>query len=103
MKEAELRKYATCSLCHCKILQAGIPLFWRVTIERFGIDLRAMQRQIGLGMMLNPQLAMVMGPDEDLAGPMMDKVVLTVCEECACSREIIHIVALAELKGGNAP
>jgi hypothetical protein len=48
MKEAELRTYATCSACRRKILSFGVPLFYRVTVERFGVDLRAVQRQDGL-------------------------------------------------------
>ena len=38
MKEAELRRYATCSLCGQKIGHTGLPLFWTVTIERFGVE-----------------------------------------------------------------
>ncbi len=38
MKERELREHATCSLCRQKIGHTGLPLFWVVRIERFGID-----------------------------------------------------------------
>lgn len=83
MKETELRQHATCSMCGRKILHAGLPLFWRVTVERFGIDMQAAQRQTGLAMLLgSPALAAVMGPDEDIAAPVMDPKVLTVCEVC---------------------
>jgi hypothetical protein len=83
MKEKELRQHAKCSLCRKPIMHAGLPLFYRVTVERFGIDMRAAQRQQGLGMMLSPSLAMVMGPDEDMAMPMMEPVTITVCEHCS--------------------
>lgn len=98
MKEKELRQHATCSLCGNKILASGIPLFYRVTIERFGIDMNAAQRQQGLGMLLGGSgaLAMVMGPDEDMAHPMMEPAVLTVCEDCSTAKT--HFVAgLAEI------
>jgi hypothetical protein len=98
MKEAELRQHATCSACGKKVLAAGLPLFWRVTIERFGVDMQACQRQQGLSMMLgSPALASVMGPDEDLAKPVMDKVVATVCESCVLSS--MPIAMLAEKAG----
>lgn len=86
MKERELRQHAECDVCHRKIGEARVPLFWRVTAERFGLDLNAMRRQTGLAMMLGGHvgLASVMGPDEDMAKPVMDKVTLTVCEDCAC-------------------
>lgn len=83
MKERELRQHATCSLCNKAIGRSGLPLFWRVKIERFGLDIAALQRQQGLGMMIGGPLAMIMGPDDDLAKPMMDPVTLTVCETCA--------------------
>ncbi|MGM3021142.1 hypothetical protein ACS2UM_27240, partial [Bacillus cereus group sp. BC317] len=63
MKEAELRQHATCSLCHKPIGHTRLPLFWKVTVERFGVDLQAVQRQHGLGLMIGAPLASVMGPD----------------------------------------
>lgn len=88
MKEAELRTHATCSLCSKPIGHTRLPLFWKVTIERFGIDMQAVQRQHGLGLMVGAQLASVMGPDETMAKPVMDPKVLTVCENCACARRM---------------
>lgn len=89
MKQAELRKHAKCSLCRNPIGHSRLPLFWRVTVERFGIDLRAVQRQDALGTFIgNTAIAAVMGPDEDMAAPVMDPVTLTVCETCACERAL---------------
>lgn len=88
MKEAELRQHATCSLCRKPIGHTRLPLFWKVTVERFGVDLQAVQRQHGLGLMIGAPLASVMGPDETMAKPVMDPKVLTVCETCACERRV---------------
>lgn len=96
MKEAELRKHATCSLCRKPIGHTRLPLFWKVTVERFGIDLLAVQRQQGLGLMIGAPLAAVMGPDETMARPVMEPKVLTVCETCACERAL-PIAALSEV------
>lgn len=102
MKERELRQHATCSLCGNKILAAGLPLFWRVTVERFGVDLRALERQHGRAMMFNGNatLAYHMGPDNDMAKPLMQPVVLTVCEPCALSpdRRLAELTAAAMSK-----
>lgn len=98
MKETELRQHANCSLCGKGIMHTGIPLFYLVTVERFGIDMRAAQRQQGLGMLLgSAALATVMGPDEDLAKPVMNPVTLTVCETCSTEKEIHCIAHLPEL------
>jgi hypothetical protein len=87
MKQAELLKHTTCDLCRKKVGETGLPLFWRVTVERFGIDLAAVRRQDGLAQFMgNTVLAAVMGPDEDMAKPLMDPKVLTVCERCAMEK-----------------
>jgi len=97
VKETELRKHATCTLCRNPTLASGLPLFWRVTVERFGVDMRAVQRQAGLGAFLgHAGLAAVMGPDEDMATPMTEPEVVTVCETCGV-QSVFPISALAEI------
>ncbi len=96
MKEKQLRECAICSNCREKILSAGIPLFYRVSIERFGIRMDRVQRHTGLEMMLSPSLASIMGTDEELAEPVMEKKEITICEKC--STEPICVARLAELK-----
>jgi hypothetical protein len=89
MKEKELRKVITCSLCGKKAPECGVPLFYRVRIERWGIDLGAVRRQSGLELMFGGTagaaiaLAQAMGADEDMAHHVMDPVAITVCETCS--------------------
>lgn len=99
MKEKELRAYSTCSMCKKKLGQTSLPIFYRVTIERFGLDAGAIQRQQGLGMLLggNGFLAMHMGADEDMAIPLMDKLTLVVCEDCSMKEEYL-VAHLAEIE-----
>lgn len=97
MKESELRKHATCTVCRKRIGHTGVPLFWRVTVERFGIDANAARRQQGLGLMLGAELAMIMGPDEDMAQPMFPPAVATLCEDCATSLDPPPVAHLVEL------
>lgn len=103
LKESQLRRHATCSFCGNKIGNSGIPLFWTVEIQRFGLKLDAIQRQDGLAAMLggNSFLAMHMGTNEDLAQPMMEPVMLTVCESCAIGKEYPVAVMAIEI-GGNS-
>lgn len=86
MKEGELRKHCECSLCQKKIGESGLPIFWTVTINRYGLNADALRRQMGLGMIIGAPLASVMGPDEDLASPLGPPVKLTICERCAVDR-----------------
>lgn len=100
MKEVELRKHSTCNLCGQKIGHTGLPLFWRVTIDRFGLQRDAIMRQDGLTAMLggNALLAMHMGTNEDLAKPAMEPVTLTVCESCAIERGVPVAVMAMEME-----
>jgi hypothetical protein len=101
VKEKELRECATCAVCGNKIGQSGLPMFWRVRLERHGVKLDAVRRQSGLTEMLGGSavLAMAMGTDEEMTLPMMDPVTLTVCEDC-CTKEVC-IAQLAEMGTAN--
>jgi hypothetical protein len=97
LKRAELLKHTQCNLCGHKIGHTALPLFWRVTVERFGVDLQAMRRADGLASFIGSSaIAAVMGPDEDLARPVMEPVQLTVCEQCAVAPDALPIAAMAE-------
>lgn len=74
-----------CSICGKGVLHTGIPLFFRVTIERMGASRNAIMRQHGLEMMMggNALLANIMGPDEDMAQVIDTVQNALVCHGCA--------------------
>ncbi len=98
MKERELRKHAVCSLCKRRIGATGVPCFYRLTIERFGLILSAIQRQTGLEMVLHGHvgLAQAFSPDEEMATPLMEPLVLVVCEDCSMANAQF-VARLAEI------
>ena len=97
MKENELRESAKCGVCEKGFGHTGIPLFLRITIERFGIDMIAVQRQDGLAALVGSSpLANVMGTDADMTKPMMDPVKVTICEDCIIKPTIIAALAKKE-------
>lgn len=97
MKEKELREHVDCSICKKPIGKTGMPIFWVVEMQRFGLDLNALRRNTGLAMQLGSvQLAGIMGPDEDLAKPIMEKKKITACEDCAARSHSIYEMALDE-------
>jgi hypothetical protein len=97
MKEAELRLYAECSICHKLIGHTGLPLFWRVTVERFGIKADPVRRQTGLAMAMgSAELAQVMGPDEEMTMPLLEKITLSICELCGTADTMV--ARLVELR-----
>ena len=101
MKEKELREHAICTVCKRAIGHAGLPLFYVLTIERYGVKMDAVKRQDGLSALLggHARLAAVMGPDEEMTESLMDPGKITVCEVCAGVPHLVHY--LAELVGGT--
>lgn len=101
MKEHELRLYADCSICHKPIGHTRLPLFRRVTIEQFGVDLTAVRRQSAFAAMMgNTRIAEAMGTDEEMAS-VIAKVTLSICE--ACAMEATRVAVLAECRDVLTP
>ncbi len=97
MKEEELRKMAICGICEKKFGHTNLPLFWRLTIERFALDMRTIEQQDDLAMMLGSSvLASVMGPDKTMAKSVMKPVKITICEDCIMKPTIIAMLAERE-------
>lgn len=67
MKEKQLREHADCDYCGKPIGHTGVPGFAVLEVKSYVLDKPACERQNALGQMIPPALAMVMGPDEDLA------------------------------------
>lgn len=100
MRERELRAAAKCAFCGKGFMESGLPLFYRVRIQRFGVDMSAVRRQSGFEQMLGgaAALARVMGPDEEMAKP-LHSVEFTVCETCSLDfdRGSMPVACMAEL------
>jgi len=95
VKEDKLREVSECNICHNQIGSTGIPLFWRIRCERYGLKAEAIKRQQGLGMMISPELAMIMGPNEDMADKISSREI-TVCENCASKELSVYSMAMED-------
>ena len=87
LKEKDLAPCAACGNHH------KAPVFYRVTLENCAFDLAAVQRQIGLGMVMggNAAIARVMGPDDDMA-KVVDKTTKILCLQCALETPILALL-----------
>jgi len=96
MKEKELRAVAKCAICGKSIGHTGVPLFWRVRMQRWGLLSSAIRRQSALEQFLDGHVtvAQVMGADEDMAKKMLS-VEITVCETCAAEEQLPVMVLAA--------
>jgi hypothetical protein len=74
-------------------MHSGCPVFYKVSVERFCVDINAANRQHGLELMIgSPAIAFIMGPDEDVAKPLDTPSVSLVCQDC-----LLKTSALAHL------
>lgn len=101
MKERELRNHLKCDGCGNPIAHTGLMIFWRVRVERFGVDVNAAKRQDGLAAFMgSAALASVMGPDEDMTIELMEPKTITFCDECAVKLPVAIALDI-EIKKGN--
>lgn len=72
----------TCASCGQGVGIAG-PVFYRVKVEQLVLDVRAVQREVGLEMMMggNVALARALSPERDFAKPFREAEVL-LCGAC---------------------
>lgn len=93
LKRSDIKPCAACG----KGLAKGGLIVYRIQVERFVLDPQVIQRQAGLEMQIGVPLAVVMGPDEDLARHLDTQRVL-VCGECV----IRPAIALLPDEDGDA-
>lgn len=83
------KDFKPCAICHKGVMHTGLPLFWRVHIERIGVDMQAAQRQHGLEQFFGGTLpgavalADVFSDGAPIGKPMDEGKTVLVCETCA--------------------
>lgn len=82
--------------CHLCGKHYDNPVFYRVSVKQFVLDAKAIERQIGLSMMLggNATIAQAMGPNEDMAKQTQSHTAL-LCSECAMKMPVLSVLAVA--------
>ena len=73
-----------CALCYKGVAHDNSLIFYRVTIETYGLEIANINRQTGLEIMLggHASLANVMGPDAPIATRVHDPEPKLVCLSC---------------------
>lgn len=86
MKQSELQP---CANCGKGMMHSGQIHFYRAEISQQIVDMRAVQRQHGLEMMLGgaAALAQAMSPNDDIAIQCASKTVL-LCADCGMSQHL---------------
>lgn len=100
MKPEDLRP---CALCRKGVMHTGLPLCYRVTVDRIGFDQQAIRQLAGLETMLGSvALARVMSPVSEV-GKAISRRELLVCEECSTDSKHAHILAIFAELGEEKP
>jgi len=92
-KQDEITK---CAICGNGMAHTGTVVFYRVTLETFGLDAGAIQRAHGLELQMGAAapLAQLLGPPGDIFQQLDEKQML-VCMDCAPG-EIYPLLAYAD-------
>lgn len=86
------RQIQRCCHCHKGVCEGGQLMSMRIRMTRLVANLGAIRQLAGLEIVLNPYLASVMGPDEELLKPLAEEVELFVCDRCALSMTVLELI-----------
>ena len=87
-------------VCRKGVMHTGLPLFWRVHIERIGVDMQVVQRQHELEQFFGSTspgavaLADMFSDGAPIGKPMDEGKTVLICETCAMAD--MPIAELAE-------
>lgn len=101
MKAEEIKK---CGFCNRGLMHAGHPMFYHITCQTMGVDLRAVQKQHGLEQIFGGgpgapvALARLFSPDPDVAKPIGAPVDSLICMECALKPQVMALLAQPDEK-----
>ena len=97
MKAGEIKP---CSLCGKGVMHTGLPLFYRIKVERMGIDMREVQKLSGMEKFMDGQVALArVFYDPDIAQPLSDAAQSLICEKCAVEPQYLAFL----LEAGEVP
>lgn len=88
MKQRDLKN---CALCDRGLMHGGRLTFFRLLLEYMLINTGAVMRQHGLELSVGKAapLAVIMGPDENLAEPVGERHEVLICLDCAVKPNIL--------------
>jgi hypothetical protein len=89
------RDIKPCALCGKGVMHGGQITFYRLTLDRYVVDMHAIERQHGLEQFMgSPAIAHAMGPDEDLAKQLPEGAgPVLVCQWCAMAPHALMSLA----------
>lgn len=91
MKAGDFKK---CAICGKGMMHTGLPLFWRVRIQRMGIDVREVERAHGMEQFMGGNVAIArVFHDPDVGIPIREPIEVLLCETCATESHPLALLA----------
>lgn len=83
-KKMKVGDFRPCARCGKGMMHTGLPLFYRVTIQRMAIDMREVHRADGMEKFFAGHVGIArVFHDPDIGIPFAESVTVLVCETCA--------------------
>ena len=84
-----------CALCGKGVMHTGVPLFYRVKIQRMGVDVGEVRRTSAMESFMGPGgLAIARALyDGAIAKPLTDEQTALVCEDCSLQPHLFAMLA----------
>lgn len=96
LKEDDLQKLGPCIICNQQLINSTNLTFYKIEVSRGILNIDAIRRRVGAGMLMTNAIARILGPNEDLAKVFDGPHQLVIHEECALKTH--HPLDLIQLK-----
>lgn len=89
-----------CAMCGKGLMHTGLPLVWKITMHRLGLDVNALRREQGLEMMMGgaAPLARAFSPNNEFGLEIEKPITVMVCEPCALEQRVVIMCASQDEK-----
>ncbi len=82
-----------CAKCGKGLMHSGIPIVWKMTAHRVGVDIRKIDQQAGLELMIgHAVIAAVLAPAFDYGVAVARPVEFMLCEPCALDGNLLAVL-----------
>ena len=85
--------FTKCAGCGKGVMHTGLPLFWRVSAERMGVDYRAVQRTDAMEKYMGGAVAIARAFEDPVIAKPLSAQTMLVCEHCALSPKPLAVLA----------
>jgi hypothetical protein len=89
-----------CPMCGKGLMHNGLPLAWKITMHRLGIDVNAVRREQGLEMLMGGSVALAraFSPNSEFGLEIEKPITVMVCEPCALDDRIVIMCGFPDEK-----